>query len=173
MDRLATLTDRIGQVCESHADGRIDGPAFLEQCTRLVTSDIGCARTGIWKFVELAAGTRALRCLAMYDAASDRMVPVPDSHDVGAYFLALSHTGYVNACDAGSHFATAGPFAERLSARHIHSLLAASLAVNGKVLGALTCTEVDRKTEWSGRQVNAVRRTAGRIAVSLWAEHKA
>ena len=72
MDRLATLTDRIGQFCESHADGRIDGLAFLEHCTRLVACDIGCARTGIWQFVELAGGTRALRGLAMYDATIDR-----------------------------------------------------------------------------------------------------
>ena len=169
MQRFKTLPDRMRPLTEAHAAGETDTATFLEACTRLVAATVDCSRCGVWQFVEADGGQRVLRALAMYDAEADAMEAVPDCHDIGAYFLALAHMGYVNACDVASHYATVGPFAERLQARRIRSLLAASLAVNGKVYGALTCSETDREVEWSQAQASGLRRAAARIVVPLFA----
>ncbi len=170
MNRLVDLPERVARCWEGRGERLLENSVCLECCTRLVAAEIGCGRAGVWQFVEAAEGGRALKCLALYDAESDAMVNVPDSHAVGAYFLAIEQTGYINAADASSHFATSDLFADRLSARRIRSLLAASLSFGGQVRGAFTCTEVDRQVEWSPGQVGVLRQVAARVAQALFGD---
>jgi GAF domain-containing protein len=166
--RLVVLPQTIQRLCGEFEREEIDRSAFLEQCTRVVCAGIGCSRVGIWIFMETAGGL-ALRCVAMYDGVTDRMVRVADeTQDVEAYFRALEAPGYVVAADARSHVATTGFFADRLEARGVRSLLAASFSVNGAVYGAFTCTQVDHPADWTPAQLGALRQIAARTSLGLF-----
>lgn len=140
---------------------------FLEECTRLIASAIGCDRVGIWLFDDVADG-RVLRCLSLYDGIKDRTTLVPDetSVQVGAYFEALEQVGHVLANDARTHPATAGFFIDKISANGVRSLMAASFSVNGCLFGAFTCTQT-RVTAWSPAQLAQLRRMGARISLAL------
>ncbi len=164
----ATLLRATVELCARFEREEIDRTAFLDDCTRLVSRGIGCSRVGIWVFVDTAAG-RVLRCVSMYDRAADRFTRAPDeTHDTDAYFRALREPGYVVAVDARSHEATTGFFADRLQARGVQSLLAASFSVNGTVYGAFTCTEVDRRADWTPQQLATLRQIAARSSLTLF-----
>lgn len=166
--RLATLGAEVARLCLEFEHEEIDRTAFLEQCARIVSAAIGCSRVGVWVFFETAAGL-TLRCVAMYDRTGDRTTRAPDeTQDVEAYFEALKQPGYVMAIDARRHPATTGFFADRLEARGVQSLLAASFSVNGAVYGAFTCTEVGRRMEWTTQQLAALRQVAARSSLSLF-----
>lgn len=118
-------------------------------------------------FVETAEG-RVLRCLAMYDAIGDRMALVPDEgNEVQPYFSALDKTGFVSAVDVGLHPATKGLFAQRLSGNGVRSLLAASCSVNGHLFGALTCTQVGERKEWTAKQLAMLRQIGSPASLAL------
>ena len=57
--------------------GEIDSTEYLQQLTRFVAAQIGCSRAGVRVFIDTPHG-RALRCVAMYDAA---VVPPPLERD--------------------------------------------------------------------------------------------
>jgi GAF domain-containing protein len=158
----------VNRLCSRLEHQEIERDEFLDACARLVSSALGCSRAGVWVFIETADG-RQLRCLAMYDRAHDRTSTVPDQTDAGgAYFLALEQTGYVIASDARRHFATSNMFARHLEPHGVHSLLAASFSVNGKLYGAFTCTQVERPVEWTPRQLMLLRQIGSRVSLSLF-----
>lgn len=162
------LLRAIADLCARFEREEIDRTAFLDDCTRLVSRGIGCSRVGIWVFVDTAEG-RVLRCVSMYDRDADRLTRAPDeTQDVDAYFHALKQPGYVLAADARSHAATTGFFADRLEARGVQSLLAASFSVNGAVYGTFTCTEVGRRADWTPQQLAALRQVAARSSLTLF-----
>ncbi len=166
--RLVELPRAVSGLCSEFERDAIDRSLFLENCTRLVCAAIGCSRVGIWVFLETATGL-VLRCVAMYDGRTDRTTHAPDeTHDVEAYFRALEQPGYVVAADACSHTATMGFFADRLEARGVQSLLAASFSVNGTVYGAFTCTQVDSRMDWTPQQLGALRQVAAGVSLSLF-----
>jgi GAF domain-containing protein len=140
---------------------------FMEACTRLIASVIGCARVGIWLFEDVTDG-RVLRCLSFYDATRDRMTRVPDetSLQVGAYFEALEQVGHVLANDARTHPATAGFFNDAVSANGVRSLMAASFSINGCLFGAFTCTQTE-VTDWSPAQLATLKRLGARVSLAL------
>ena len=162
------LLTEVQRLCADFDHREIRRTEFLNRCTRLVASTIGCSRAGIWVF----NGERpalSLRCLAMYDATRDRMTQVPDEEGppVADYFLALEQTGHVMATDARAHFATAGFFERFLEANHVKSLLAAAFSVNGRLYGAFTCTQVGTEKEWSRADLASLRVIGSRVSLAL------
>jgi len=163
-----TLLSEVQRLCADFDHHEIKRAAFLARCTRLVAATIGCSRAGVWVFEGERPALR-LHCLAMYDAARDRIVQVPDEEgpSVADYFLALERTGHVIATDACAHFATAGFFATGLAGNNVKSLLAAAFSVNGRLYGTFTCTQVDREMEWSRQQLGALRMIGSRVSIAL------
>jgi GAF domain-containing protein len=162
------LPTEVQRLCADFDHREIRRTEFLDRCTRLVASTIGCSRAGIWVF----NGERpalSLRCLAMYDATRDRMTQVPDEEGppVAEYFLALEQTGHVMATDARAHFATAGFFGRFLEANHVKSLLAAAFSVNGRLYGAFTCTQVGTEKEWTRPELASLRVIGSRVSLAL------
>lgn len=155
-------------LCGQIDRGEIGTEEFVQRCTRHVASQIGCSRAGIWLFVETSEG-RVLRCIGMHDATRNRSVAVSDEGgpQVGAYFDALANDGHVLAVDASSHPATAGFFDSKLAANNVHSLMAASFGVNGRLFGAFTCTQVDRPMHWTPRQLAALKAIGARSSLAL------
>jgi GAF domain-containing protein len=141
---------------------------LMEGCTRLITSVIGCTRAGIWLFEDNLKGRR-LRCLCLYDGAQDQTLELPDetSETVGAYFRALQETGYVLASDVTTHPATAGLYGGRFNVTGVRSLMAVSFAVNGRLYGAFTCTQVGRTVNWTTQQLALLMRLGGRASLAL------
>ena len=162
------LLAAVQRVCADFEQREIDLTAFLDRCTRLVTSTVGCSRAGIWVFQGEPSALR-LRCLAMYDATRDRMTHVPDEEgpSVADYFMALEQTGHVTATDARTHFATRGFFGQGLDVNNVKSLLAAAVSVNGRLYGAFTCTQVGSEQEWSRQQLASLRLIGSRVSLAL------
>ncbi len=155
-------------LCGEVDRGEIGVLKFVQRCTRHVAKEIGCSRTGIWLFMETAQG-RVLRCIGMYDATRDTSVEVSDESgpQVSAYFDALTHDGHVLAVDARTHPSTAGFFDQKLSVSNVHSLMAASFGVNGKLFGAYTCTQVGRPMTWTPRQLALLKEIGARSSLAL------
>lgn len=158
----------IQALCGQIDRGEIGTQEFVQRCTRHVAREIGCSRAGIWLFVETAEG-RVLQCIGMYDATRDRSVVVPDEGgpQVGAYFDALANDGHVIAVDARTHPATAGFFDAKLSGNDVHSLMAASFGVNGRLFGAYTCTQVGSPMHWTPRQLSLLKEIGARSSLAL------
>lgn len=162
------LFTEVQRLCADVDHDEIKREEFLDRCTRLVASTIGCSRAGIWLFQGERPALR-LHCLALYDATRDCMTHVPDEEgpSVAEYFLALEHTGHVIANDARQHFATAR-FSERsLETNHVKSLLAAAFSVNGRLYGAFTCTQVGNQREWSRQDLASLRVIGSRVSLAL------
>lgn len=162
------LLAEVQRLCADFDHREIGRTEFLDRCTRLVASTIGCSRAGIWVFHGERPALR-LQCLAMYDAIRDRMTQVPDEEGspVADYFLALEQTGHVMATDARAHFATAGFFERFLEQNHVRSLLAAAFSVNGRLYGAFTCTQVGSEKEWSRPELASLRVIGSRVSLAL------
>ena len=155
-------------LCGQIDRGEIGSEEFVQRCARHVAKEIGCSRAGIWLFVDTSEG-RVLRCIGMYDAMRDRSVEVSDEGgpQVSAYFDALTNDGHVLAFDARTHSATAGFFDSKLSGNDVRSLMAASFGVNGKLLGAYTCTQVGRTMAWTPRQLAVLKEIGARSSLAL------
>jgi GAF domain-containing protein len=158
----------VQRMCARLENGEVDGPAFLEQCTRVVAATVGCSRAGVWVFRDTVRG-RTLHCLALYDGVADRMTSVEDEAGlhVLTYFQTLEQVGYVMAVDAQTHFATSGFFNDRLQPNGVRSMLAAGFSVNGRLFGAFTCTQVGRPMEWSRSQLDVLRQIGHRASLAL------
>lgn len=162
------LLAEVQRLCADFDHHEIRRAQFLERCTRLVASTIGCSRAGVWVFMGQNPALR-LHCLALYDALHDRMTQVPDEEGppVAEYFLALEKTGHVIATDARAHFATAGFFGRLLEGNHVKSLMAAAFSVNGRLYGAFTCTQVGSEKEWSRQDLASLRTIGSRVSLAL------
>ena len=110
-----------------------------------------------------------MHCMAMYDRPMGRMVPAEDRSERGAeaYFEELSRKGHVIAHDAQNYPATKGFFEKQVPGRKVRSLMAASFAFNGKLFGALTCTELEAPITWSPRQFGILSRIGARSTLVL------
>lgn len=159
---------KLQDLCGEFDRGEISRDDFVQRCTRYVTAEIGCSRAGVWLFGDNEA-RRELHCIGMFDADTNRWVGVLDhaGPEVQAYFDALVSDGHVMAVDARTHPATAGFFEAQLRGNNVHSLLAVSFGVNGKLLGAFTCTEVGRRMEWSKRQLASLKAIGARTSLAL------
>ena len=155
-------------LCGQIDRGEIGTNEFVQRCTRHVAKEIGCSRAGIWLFVDTSEG-RVMRCIGIYDATRDRSVAASDQDgpQVSAYFDALANAGHVVAIDARSHPATAGFFDSKLAVNNVHSLMAASFGVNGKLFGAFTCTEVGQPMQWNSRQLAMLKEIGARSSLAL------
>ena len=148
--------------------GDIDSARFLELFARFMADHIGCSRAGVWIFVDKPVG-RALRCVAMYDAQSDRMVQCEELSNatVGAYFEALEREGSINAPDARTHPALQGFAANYLLPLDVHSVLEVCFSVNGQVFGVFSCEQVGAPQVWTQRQLQSLRQIGSRASLSL------
>ena len=146
----------------------IERDAFLQASVRLTCQSVNCSRTGLWTFVG-SDHRRSLQCLAMYDRSSDTMVRVAERHEDGAgpYFDELLRRGHVMAHDARTHCATRGFFESDLRPRGVRSLMAASFALNGRLYGALTCTQLGVPVHWTPLQLGVLMRLGARISLAL------
>lgn len=164
----AAVTVSIQRLCASLENGEINRAAFLEQCTRLVTTSVGCSRAGVWVFRDTARG-RTLHCLALHDGVMDRMTRVEDEAGlhVLTYFQTLEHVGYLMAADAQTHFATSGFFGDRLQPNGVCSMMAAGFSVNGQLFGAFTCTQVGCRMEWTRSQLDVLRQIGHRASLAI------
>lgn len=162
------LLEEAQRLCADFDHRVIKCAEFLERCTRLVASVIGCTRAGVWVFQGEHPALR-LHCLAMYDASRDRLTRVPDEEGapVAEYFLALEQTGHAIATDARTHSATSGFFDKFLAKNNVKSLLAAAFSINGRLYGAFTCTQVGSEMAWSRQQLAALRLIGSRVSLVL------
>ncbi len=158
----------VRRLCAQVEHRNISVPEFVASCARLIAETVDCSRAGIWVFEESSLG-RSLRCLAMHDNVSQRLVRVPDEtgDTVSAYFQALERGGHVMAYDARTHPATSGFFAEHLEVNGVRSLMAVSFAVNGTLFGAFTCTQVGSRREWTSAQLSQLRLIASKVSLAL------
>ena len=148
--------------------GEIDSAQYLEQLMRFVAAQIGCTRAGLRLFIETPDG-RALRSVAMYDAAQDRMVAPADIVHAGTdpYLERLQHEGYVTAPDAATDPVTAGALREYVLGNAIVSLMDMSFSVNGVLFGTFSCEQLDKRAEWTQRHLQSLRKIASRASLTL------
>lgn len=148
--------------------GEIDSAQYLEQLMRFVAGQIGCSRAGLRLFVDTADG-RALRCVAMYDTALDRMVGAADVvHAEDSFYLErLRRDGNVCASQALADPVTSGSLREYLIDAGAVSLMDMSFSVNGALFGTFSCEQTHTPIDWTQRQLQALRRTASRASLSL------
>ena len=148
--------------------GEIDSAQYLEQLMRFVAGQIGCSRAGLRLFVETPEG-RVLRCVAMFDCASDRMVGAVDILHAAEspYLERLQRDGSVSAGQALRDPVTAGPLHQYLDATGVVSLMDMSFSVNGVLFGTFSCEQVGQPIDWSQRQLQALRKIASRASLTL------
>ena len=155
-------------LCSRLERGEIDSAEFFERFTRALAGHIGCSRAGVWMFVD-AGASLLLRCIAMYDAPTDRMVQVGDiaSAKDGAYFETLMRDDCVNAPNARTDPATAGFLADYLLPLDVHSLLDVCFSVNGVPFGIFSCEQAGAPTEWTAQQLRELRQIGSRASLTL------
>ena len=148
--------------------GEIDSAQYLEQLMRFVANQIGCSRAGLRLFVDTAEG-RALRCVAMFDCISDRMVSAVDIYhdDDSLYLERLQRDGCVSAGQARIDPVSAGSMRNYLDANDIASTMDMSFSVNGVLFGTFSCEQVGAPTDWTQRQLQSLRKTASRASLTL------
>ena len=148
--------------------GEIDSAQYLEQLMRFVSAQIGCTRAGLRLFVDTPEG-RALRSVAMYDSAQNRMVAPADIIHAGTdpYLERLQHEGNVAVSDAATDPVTAGALREYVIANGIVSLMDMSFSVNGVLFGSFSCEQFDRRIEWTQRHLQSLRKIASRASLTL------
>ena len=148
--------------------GEIDSAQYLEQLMRFVAARIGCSRAGLRVFVDTPP-VRTLRCVAMYDASLDRMVPAVDlAHAASSpYLQQLQRDGCVSAGQARTDPVTAGPLRAYLEALGIASLMDMSFSVNGVLFGTFSCEQLGTPVDWTQRQLQALRKIASRASLTL------
>lgn len=146
--------------------GEIDSAHYLEQLMRFVAAQVGCARAGLRVFVDTAEG-RALRCVAMYDAATDRMVTAIDIQQAGggAYYERLQRDGSVIA--ARTDAISAGPLRDYFDASKVASLMDIGFSVNGVLFGTFSCEQLGEPGTWTQRQLQSLRRISSRASLTL------
>ena len=148
--------------------GEIDSTQFLSQFTHYVATQIGCSRAGVRVLIDTAEG-RALRCVAMYDAALGRMVTTIDvpGVDRGPYFEHLLRDGFVCAPRAQADPITLGFLASYLLPSNVASLMDMCFSVNGELFGTFSCEQLGTPVEWSQRQLQSLRKIAARASLTL------
>ena len=148
--------------------GEIDSAQYLEQLTRFVAAQIGCARAGLRVFVDTPEG-RALRCVAMYDASLDRMVSAPDIvHGIGSpYRERLQRDGSVTTMRAADDALDIGALHDYLESTHVVALMDMSFSVNGVLFGTFSCEQLGTPVDWTQRQLQALRKIASRASLTL------
>lgn len=158
----------VDEICARLYRGEITRDAFIEECVRLACRQVGCSRVGLWIFIDSERG-RVLRCLGMYDGIGDRMCSVADEteSDARPYFAELESAGHVLANDARNHPATRDFFQNHLNANGVRSLMAAAFALNGKLFGAFTCTQVGEPMAWAPRQLVTLTKIGTRATLAL------
>ena len=120
------------------------------------------------KHVVDASG-RVLRCIAMYDATLDLMVPVEDIASAGhsAYLEALLRDDCVVATDARADPATVCFLHDYLEPLNIHSLLDVCFSVNGVPFGIFSCEQIGAPVAWNLRQLQMLRQIGSRASLTL------
>lgn len=166
-DSMPDLT-ALQRICGLLERGEIDRWHFVEQCTRQIAIDIGCSRAAVRLLVNGERGP-ALRSMAVYDAATDAMVCVPEmtGEDVTPYFEALLHDGSVLAADCRTHPATIGFARDYLLPENVHSLLDVSFSVNGVLYGCFSCEQVGATQAWTPQQLTLLRQITARASLAL------
>lgn len=146
--------------------GEIDSAQYLEQLMRFVAAQVGCARAGLRVLVDTAEG-RVLRCVAMYDAATDRMVNAIDIQQTGgaAYFERLNQDGSVIA--ARNDAISVGPLRDYFDAAKVASLMDIGFSVNGVLFGTFSCEQLGEPGAWTQRQLQSLRKISSRASLTL------
>ena len=149
-------------------EGSIDGAEFYRRVARVVAEAMRCSRAGVWLFRDEDTG-RAMTCMGMYDLVRGRNTVVPDVHSGQAihFFDALSTVGHVVANDAPSHPATRLFFEQKLTLLNVTSLVAAAFAVNGRLYGAFSCTQIDEPRQWTQMEVLLLKRIGANASLVL------
>lgn len=151
------------------SDGELDARGYLTALAAQLTRWVGCARAGLWVFVETARGP-ALQCVAMVDTSAGERVVLPTdmvAADHPAYFQCLLDEGCVVADDALTHPAVASYLAEYLVPEGVRSLLDVCHSVNGELFGVVTCEQIGAPAPWSARQLQTVRQLVARAGLTL------
>ncbi len=158
----------IQEICGRLDRGEVDRVRFLEEFTEALATMIGCARAGVWIFLDTADG-RALRCLAMYDRRRGGMVTTADMLNaaVGPYFDSLLAEGCVIAPQARSHPATQVFLDDYLLPLDIHSVLDVCFSVNGVLFGIFSCEQTGEVMAWTQRQLQQLRQIGSRASLTL------
>ena len=148
--------------------GEIDSARYLEELTRFVAAQIGCTRAGLRVFVETPEG-RALRCVAMYDAALDRMIGAADilHLDGNAYLERLQRDGCVAVGQVDADPVITDALQHYLEAAKVVSLMDMSFSVNGALFGTFSCEQFGTPVEWTQRQLQTLRKIASRASLTL------
>ena len=141
---------------------------FLSLFTRQMALDIGCSRAAVRILLD-SAPSRILRCVAMYEPATERALSALDIDGDSApdYYRALVRDGAVMAADARHDPATAGFTEAYLVPMDVYSLLDVNFSVNGLMFGTFSCEQVGETMQWAPRQLRLLRRIAARASLTL------
>ena len=158
----------VQRICGLLDREQIGRSEFLALFTRQMALDVGCSRAGVRILLD-SAPSRILRCVAMYEPASERSVSALDIDGDSApeYFRALVRDGAVMAADARQDPATAGFGVGYLVPMDVYSLLDVNFSVNGLMFGTFTCEQVGEPQQWTPHQLRLLRRIAARASLSL------
>lgn len=158
---LQTISSRLER-------GEISSAQFLDQLAGFMATHIECTRAGVWFFVDTPAG-KVLRCAAMFDSPSDRMVRARDitNANIGPFFDALVRDGCVVAPDVGAHPALVDLRAGHLDPLDIRSRLDICFSVNGVLLGIFSCEQIGAAKTWTQRHLQALRQFGSHASLSL------
>lgn len=96
-----------------------------------------------------------------------RLVPDESEREARPFFKALEESGYVLAADVYTDPATREFFVGRSGRSRVESLMAAAFALNGKLYGALTCTQVGGRLNWTPKQLALLRQIGSRTTLAL------
>ena len=75
--------------------------------------------------------------------------------------------GNVMATDARTHPATRAFFDGSFADRGLVSLMAAAFTLNGRLFGAITCTQLHEQMAWSHRQLGILTKIGSRVTLAL------
>ena len=165
---MSDLDNEIETLCFRLLTDQVSRTSFIEHCVELASLTLECSRSALWMFTDTPAG-RVMRCVAIYDRTRRCLVDARDQDclDADCFFHSLNEAGQVVADDVLDHPATRVFIHEAATQLAVRSLIATPSVVNGRLVGAFVCTQVDETVPWSLRQLFLLRRLSVRATAAM------
>ncbi len=164
-DRYRRQRNALMALTATDPPAREDLTAALQRITEATAHTLGVARSSVWRFTTEGD---AIECVDQFDASSGR-------HDAGArlavasapsYFAALDERDVLAAEEAGIDPRTRELADGYLAPLGIASLLDASIAVGGRVVGVLCTEQIGPPRAWRADEQAFVTAMANLVALA-------